>query len=90
MLGAGLMGRLLALSLARDGHTVELFERGGPDAETSAARVAAAMLAPLAEAVDAEPLIVDLGRASLTRWPALLGSLPTPVFFQQNRSEERR
>lgn len=84
VLGAGLMGRLLALSLSREGHTVELFERGGPDADTSAARVAAAMLAPLAEAVDAEPLIVDLGRASLTLWPALLDRLPAPIFFQQN------
>ncbi len=84
VLGAGLMGRLLALSLARVGHGVALYERGGPDAASSAAHVAAAMLAPLAEAVDAEPLIVDLGRDSLTRWPGLLAGLPRPVFFQQN------
>ena len=83
VLGAGLMGRLLALSLARAGHGVALYERGGPDAASSAAHVAAAMLAPLAEAVDAEPLIVDLGRDSLTRWPGLLAGLPSPVFFQQ-------
>ena len=84
ILGAGLMGRLLGLSLAREGHAVDVYERGGPDASSSAAHVAAAMLAPLAESVEAEPLIVDLGQASLARWPELLDSLPAPVFFQQS------
>jgi glycine oxidase len=83
VLGAGLMGRLMALELARAGHGVEVFERGGPDASQSAAFVAAAMLAPLAESVEAESLVVELGYASLCRWPELLDSLPEPVFFQQ-------
>ncbi len=84
VLGAGLMGRLLALALARAGHAVDVFERGTADAADSAAHVAAAMLAPLAESVDAEPLVVDMGQASLVRWPELLVDLPQPVFFQQN------
>lgn len=83
VLGAGLMGRLMALSLAREGHRVELFDRSGPDASRSAAHVAAAMLAPLAESVEAEPLVVQLGQASLERWPELLSTLSDPVFFQQ-------
>ena len=41
------MGRLLAVTLAQAGCEVELFEAGGPEAEGAAARVAAAMLAPL-------------------------------------------
>jgi glycine oxidase len=84
VLGAGLMGRLIALELARAGHSVDLHERGGPDGASSAAHVAAAMLAPLAESVISEPLIVQLGLASLRRWPELLGALPEPVFFQQH------
>jgi glycine oxidase len=84
VLGAGLMGRLMALSVASEGHSVELFDRGGPDASQSAAHVAAAMLAPLAESVESEPLIVNLGQASLERWPELLATLPDPVFFQQS------
>lgn len=84
VLGAGLLGRLMALTLARAGHRVAVYERGGPDASQSAAFVAAAMLAPLAESVETEDLVVQLGRASLGRWPALLASLPEPVFFQQN------
>src|SRR5690606_9848775 len=55
ILGAGLMGRLLALELAREGHRVEVFEAKGPEADGAAARVAAAMLAPLAESAITEP-----------------------------------
>ena len=84
VLGAGLMGRLLAHQLARRGHAVDLYERGPADGSSSAAHVAAAMLAPLAESVTSEPLVVHLGLASLRRWPELLALLPEPVFFQQN------
>lgn len=84
VLGGGLVGRLIAWRLAGDGHRVALYERGGPDGEQSAAWVAAAMLAPLAEAASAELLITELGAASLARWPQWLAELPEPVFFQQH------
>lgn len=84
VLGAGLMGRLTAVELARAGHRVHVYERGGPDGSSAAAHIAAAMLAPLAESVVSEPLVVRLGLASLRRWPELLGALSEPVFFQQD------
>lgn len=83
VLGAGLMGRLMALSLARAGCQVALFDAAGPQADGAAARVAAAMLAPLAESAVAPPTVVRLGQHALARWPALLASLDAPVFFQQ-------
>lgn len=83
ILGAGLMGRLLAVELARQGHRVEIYDAGGPDAGQSAARVAAAMLAPLAESAITEPGVVRMGHHGLTRWPQLLAALAEPVFFQQ-------
>ena len=83
ILGAGLMGRLLACQLARAGHTLELFDAGGPEALTSAARAAAAMLAPLAESAITEASVVQMGVHSLQRWPELIGQLDEPVFFQQ-------
>ncbi|MDD2547542.1 MAG: FAD-dependent oxidoreductase [Burkholderiaceae bacterium] len=83
ILGAGLMGRLLAVELARQGHTVEIFDAGGPAAEHSAATVAAAMLAPLAESAITEPMVVRMGQHALGRWPQLLAALSQPVFFQQ-------
>ena len=84
ILGAGLMGRLLAVELARQGHQIEIHEAGGPEADGSPARIAAAMLAPLAESAITEPGVVRMGQHALTRWPQLLAQLDAPVFFQQN------
>lgn len=84
ILGAGLMGRLLACQLARAGHTLELFDAGGPEALTSAARAAAAMLAPLAESAITEDSVVQMGVHSLQRWPELIAELDEPVYFQQD------
>lgn len=83
VLGAGLMGRLMALALAQAGCSVDLFDAGGPDADGAAARVAAAMLAPLAESAIAPPPVVRMGLHALARWPALLATLRAPVFFQR-------
>ena len=83
ILGAGLMGRLLAVTLARAGCKVELFEAGSPEAEGAAARVAAAMLAPLAESAVAPVPVVRMGQYALGRWPELLAPLAQPVFFQR-------
>lgn len=83
VLGAGLMGRLLAFELAQRGHRVEVHDAGTPEAEGSAARVAAAMLAPLAESAITELPVVRMGAHALRRWPVLLQALPEPVFFQQ-------
>ncbi|WHZ11905.1 MAG: Glycine oxidase ThiO [Burkholderiaceae bacterium] len=86
VLGAGLIGRLLALQLARSGHRVEMHDAAGPEADGAAAWVAAAMLAPLAEAAVSEPAVVRLGLHSLERWPTLLARLAQPVFFQRQGS----
>ncbi|WP_438999615.1 FAD-dependent oxidoreductase [Variovorax beijingensis] len=83
ILGAGLIGRLLAVTLAHAGCKVELFEAGSPEAEGAAARVAAAMLAPLAESAVAPVPLVRMGQYALGRWPELLAPLAQPVFFQR-------
>ncbi|SFJ91962.1 glycine oxidase [Paraburkholderia megapolitana] len=86
VIGGGLCGRLVAWRLAGAGHRVALYERGDAAGTQAAAWVAAAMLAPLAEAASAELLITQLGAASLDAWPRLLAELPEPVFFQRNGS----
>ena len=83
ILGAGLMGRLLAASLAQAGCRVDVYEAGSAQAEGAAARVAAAMLAPLAESAVAPAPLVRMGHYALTRWPQLLAPLAEPVFFQR-------
>ncbi|HYP72358.1 MAG TPA: FAD-dependent oxidoreductase, partial [Variovorax sp.] len=83
ILGAGLMGRLLAASLAQAGCRVNVYEAGSAQAEGAAALVAAAMLAPLAESAVAPAPLVRMGHYALTRWPELLAPLSEPVFFQR-------
>jgi len=83
VLGAGLMGRLMALTLARAGCRVDVYEAGSAQAEGAAARVAAAMLAPLAESAVAPVSVVRMGAYALGRWPQLLAQLAEPVFFQR-------
>lgn len=84
VLGAGLMGRLMAWALFQQGHRVQLHEAKTADQQGAAAWVAAAMLAPLAESAITELNVVAMGRYSLQRWPELLAQLSHPVFFQQD------
>lgn len=88
IVGAGLMGRMMAYALTQAGSRVELFERSGPDAEHSAARVAASMLAPLAESAITEAPVVRMGLYGLDRWKQLITELNQQVkqqtFFQQD------
>ena len=77
------MGRMLAVALAQRGAQVNLFEKGSSSADLSAARIAAAMLAPLAESAITEDNVVRMGVHSLPRWKHVIEDLSTPVFFQQ-------
>ncbi|HEY8907828.1 MAG TPA: FAD-dependent oxidoreductase [Rhodoferax sp.] len=83
ILGAGLMGRLLACELARAGHALTVFDAAAAESRQSAAFAAAAMLAPLAESAVAEDMVVQMGQHALLRWPELIARLDEAVFFQQ-------
>ena len=84
IVGGGLMGRLLALALAKEGAQVDLFDKGDPDGAHAAARIAAAMLAPLAESAITEDSVVRMGLYSLPRWKELISELSNSVYFQQD------
>ncbi len=88
--GAGLIGRLLAWQLLRRGHQVTLFDADAPAGEGSAAFVAAAMLAPLSEAVSHGDEIYRYGADALAQWRALLallaGDSDRPVALREGGS----
>ena len=88
--GAGLVGRLMAWQLLRAGHKVTLFDRDDKGAELSAAKVAAAMIAPYSEMVKCERGILDWGLQALDYWPEWLAQLKedidTDIFFQRRGS----
>jgi glycine oxidase len=97
IVGAGLMGRLIALSLLRgedyrgnklrdkqsQNVTITLFDKDNKLAHNSAAYAAAGLLTPLGESLHCEPNIVSMGFESLRLWPILLDSLDEYTFFQQ-------
>ena len=78
------MGRLLAVALAKSGAQVDLFDKGNPEGTHAAARIAAAMLAPLAESAITEDSVVRMGLYSLPRWQDLVANLSSSVYFQKD------
>ncbi len=75
IVGAGLMGKLLAWQFLHKGATITLFDRSTRDNRRSASAVAAAMLAPYTEAVSTDLLVRDIGQVSLKLWPNLIKRL---------------
>jgi glycine oxidase len=84
IVGGGLLGRLLAWRASKAGARVALYDAASTEGESSAAWVAAGMVTPSAEAVDADPEIVAMGRRSLSLWPQWLAELPEPVFYRDD------
>jgi glycine oxidase len=84
VVGGGLLGRSMAWRAARAGARVALYDAAGSKGEDSAAWAAAGMIAPTAEAIDADIQIASMGRHSLTLWPQWLADLPVPVFYRDS------
>ena len=84
VVGGGLLGRSLAWRAARAGARVALYDAAGSKGEDSAAWVAAGMIAPTTEAIDADVQIASMGRHSLSLWPQWIADLPVPVFYRDN------
>lgn len=91
IVGAGVLGRLVALGLRRRaGVAVTLFDRAAADDPTTASAVAAGMLAPFCELAVADRAVFELGLASLPLWSAILGEIAraekSEVFFRRHGS----
>ncbi len=88
--GAGLVGRLMAWRLLREGCRVTLFDKNDRHSRDNAGLTAAAMLAPYSEVVRGERIVFDLGRASLETWPRWLAELEADtgeaVFYRRQGS----
>lgn len=78
--GAGLLGRLVAWTLAHAGHRVSVFDpAAGPapsfDGQGAAGFTAAGMLSPLAERETADADLAQRGWQSIDRWQAITDRL---------------
>jgi len=72
IVGAGLVGRVLAINLLKEGHTLTIFDKDNKEGIKAAGFTAAGMLAPFAELETAESVIFDLGRRSMELWGSIL------------------
>jgi glycine oxidase len=84
IVGGGLIGRCLAWRAARCGVRVALYDSASSQGKNSAAWMAAGMIAPITEAIDADAQIASIGNHSLGLWPQWLAELPIPVFYRHN------
>jgi glycine oxidase len=66
--GAGIVGLWQALTLARAGHGVTIYERSATPFADACSPYAGAMLAPRCEEESAEPIIRELGLRSIALW----------------------
>ncbi len=82
IVGAGVMGCLLAFRLCNEGWQVSLFEAG--TSFNNCSHAAAGLLAPTSELDKAEQIIFNLGMDSVeTLWKSILSQLTEPVYFSQ-------
>lgn len=84
--GIGLVGRVLALNLLQQGHTLTLFDEDNAYGEDAAGMTAAGMLAVFAELETAESAIFEHGKRSIALWPELLEILDISDAYQQDGS----
>lgn len=87
IVGAGIMGRLLALTLHNAGWDITLFDDQPAERANSCSMAAAGLLTPLSELDKTDGLIFALGQDALkVHWPAIIAQLSEPVYFQLSGS----
>jgi len=75
VVGAGLIGRLVAWRLATEGYKITVVDKSSRNSRISAGLTAAAMMAPYTESVCREKLVCDIGLISLKQWPEIISQL---------------
>ncbi len=83
IVGAGLVGRVLALNLVNKGHTIRLFDKDFAYGEEAAGMSAAGMLALFAELESAKSVIFEYGKRSIELWRELLKQIGIEDAYQQ-------
>ncbi|WP_115710265.1 FAD-dependent oxidoreductase [Legionella sainthelensi] len=85
VVGAGIMGCLLALRLHNEGWQVTVFE--SEISFNNCSNAAAGLLAPMSELDKAEQVIFNLGMESVEKlWQPILNQLCEPIYFRRQGS----
>jgi len=83
VVGAGIMGRLVAFSLINAGWEVILFDREDHHSETNCSAAAAGLLAPVAELDKSDPIIYELGEDAFCYWQNIMDKLADVIYFRR-------
>ena len=86
IIGAGVLGRTLALTLVKKGQEVELWDPEPESGGASSAYLAGGMLAPYSEKESADPIVFEMGMASLELWEQVNKDLKDQCGFSQKGS----
>jgi glycine oxidase len=86
VVGAGIVGRLLALKLLELGYRVTLFDKTHATDHTVTSNVAAGMLAPYAELETGDEQVFYLAHDALARWKDIVSRLSFPPTFKAEGS----
>lgn len=82
IVGAGVVGSLMAWRLNQRGWRIDLFDRDEHPSQ-NCSHAAAGLLDSVGALEDAEPLIHSLAAPSLDMWASIVDTLSKPVFFQR-------
>jgi glycine oxidase len=89
--GAGVVGLWQALTLARAGHDITLYERSAEPFVDACSPYAGAMLAPRCEEESAEAVVRDLGKRGIALWresyPGTVANGTLVVALHRDRAE---
>lgn len=83
IVGAGIMGQLMALRCLQANWQVSVFDENALFSDKSCSYAAGGMLTPFSELETSEAIIAELGVQSLSLWPTIINDLIEPVYFNQ-------
>lgn len=86
IIGAGLMGRVVAINAINNGYQTTLFEKKDLSILDSASRTAAGMISPIAEVENESPKFYEWGKYSLSRWSDICSQINMKDGFYRNGS----
>ncbi len=85
IVGAGIVGRLLAYRLIQKGWNVSLWDSETLESQATCSFVAAGMLSPLSEIETAEVKVFEMGLRAMELWKSLMSEL-SPIYYQTRGS----
>lgn len=86
VVGAGIVGRLLAWQLLQTGWQVNIFDENHIQQKNNCSYVAAGLLSPYSELSKSCFLINKMGKQSIALWKKIIASLNPTIYFQTKGS----